>query len=612
MTTVAGTQASFCAVLTDEWRRSGVREAVVCPGSRSTPMAVALSRCAGIRVHVRLDERGAGFYAIGLALAYGGPVVVLTTSGTAAAELHAAVVEAHHSRLPLIVCTADRPPELQNVGAPQTIDQRHLYGAATRYFIDAGVPEEVGRPFWRSLASRLAAEATGGPAGCGPVHLNLPFREPLLGEAGALPPGRERGLPYHDVVAVEARVEGVGADSKELFARDRRGIVVVGGGCDAGAATELARRLAWPLVADPRSGARSCAGAGGGATVSPAGTGSDGVIGAADAVLRVAAFAEAAMPEVVVRAGEPWASRILAEWLSATAAAGAVHIGFDPQWGWRDPGREMSRIVRAPLDAGVVEALAPACEAASQSDWLGLWSEAESAAQEAIDEVIRGWGGVSEPGLARTLYGWAPAGSVVFASSSMPVRELEWFGRPRDGAPPVLSNRGANGIDGVISTILGLAAGMAADKQQLEAPVYGLVGDLAVLHDASALVRPARGAPPTAAVVVVADNRGGGIFSFLPQARELDGAEFEQLFGTPQDPPVADLVRGCGYEVSEVTESAEMVPALEHATAVSLRQETPVFVVARTDREANVEIHRVISEAVSNAVGASLADRRAR
>ena len=172
--------------------------AVVCPGSRSTPLAVALAAHPGMRVHVRLDERSAAFTALGMGLATGRPAVVLTTSGTAAVELHAAVVEADLARVPMIACTADRPPELRDVGAPQTIDQGHLYGRSVRWFTDPGVPDVVTRTSWRALASRALAESISGRSGPGPVHLNLPFREPLLGDPSAgegLPPGRGGGDP---------------------------------------------------------------------------------------------------------------------------------------------------------------------------------------------------------------------------------------------------------------------------------------------------------------------------------------------------------------------------------------------------------------------------------
>ena len=199
----ADVQAAFAATLVDEWVRCGVAHAVVCPGSRSTPLAVALAACPAVSVHVRLDERSAAFTALGIGRASGRPALILTTSGTAAAELHAAMVEADLGGAPLIACTADRPPERRDVGAPQTIDQTHLFGRSVRWFCDPGVPDRASRASWRSLAARSVAEATSGTGGPGPVHLNFPFREPLLGDPGAgggVSPGRPNGLPWHEVV----------------------------------------------------------------------------------------------------------------------------------------------------------------------------------------------------------------------------------------------------------------------------------------------------------------------------------------------------------------------------------------------------------------------------
>lgn len=264
--TQAEVQATFCATLVDEWCRAGVSEAVVCPGSRSTPLALALVR-SPLRVTVRLDERGAAFFALGLALSSRRPVVVLTTSGTAAAELHPAVAEASHAGVPLIVCTADRPPELQQVGAPQTMDQARLYGGSVRHFVDPGVAEFAARGTWRSLASRVVAEATA-PSGAGPVHLNLPFREPLVADPGELPPGRIAAKPFHSVGRRRLRpVEVSPLDPR------RRGVIVAGATRAAlpSAALELARRMGWPLFADPRSGLRTSA---------------PEVVAAADAILR--------------------------------------------------------------------------------------------------------------------------------------------------------------------------------------------------------------------------------------------------------------------------------------------------------------------------------------
>jgi 2-succinyl-5-enolpyruvyl-6-hydroxy-3-cyclohexene-1-carboxylate synthase len=563
----ADTAAAFCATLVDEWCRSGVRDAVVCPGSRSTPMALALVRHGGLRVSVRLDERGAGFFGVGLALASQRPTVVLTTSGTAAAELHAAVVEAHHAGVPLIVCTADRPPELSDVGAPQTIDQRHLFGRAVRWFADLGVPDEAARPAWRSFASRAVAEAERGPAGPGPVHLNLPFREPLMGRAGELPPPRPAGQPWHEVAEATTASGGLA----EHLRPGSRGLVIVGGRPSARPeeVAALAGELAWPVLADPRSGCR---------------TGEHGVVGAADALLRDEGFAGEMVPEVVLRLGDPWASKVLSGWLAMTAAAGAVHLAVDSSSSWKDPGRDVA-IWAGGLPRDGVHRQPPA------SPWLERWAAAETAAQAAIDGVLTGHQEATEPGVSRALYAAVPGDGSIVASSSMPVRDLEWFGRPRQSPPRVLSNRGANGIDGVVSTTLGVAASGAA-------AVFGLVGDLAVLHDASALVRPATGGPAMPAVIVVLDNCGGGIFNFLPQAGELGAAEFEQLFGTPQRPAVADLVRGCGYAVHEIAEAAELAPALADASREAAERGLPAFVVVATDRKANVAVHADIDAAV--------------
>ncbi|MGH9081714.1 MAG: 2-succinyl-5-enolpyruvyl-6-hydroxy-3-cyclohexene-1-carboxylic-acid synthase, partial [Acidimicrobiales bacterium] len=315
------TQATFAATLADEWVRSGVTDAVVCPGSRSAPLALALAERAELRVHVRLDERGAGFFALGLAMATGRPPVVCTTSGTAAAELHPAVVEAHYGRVPVIVCTADRPPELQGVGAPQTIDQRGLFGSAVRWSADPGVPVESTRRTWRALAARAVLEASAGPTGPGPVHLNLAFREPLLAEAGPLPAGGADGRPSVRVGTAPGTAPGTvpgtapgpaagtapgpggatGADAARTWHR-RRGVLVAGAGAGPPELVlALAEALGWPLLADPRSGCR---------TDHPA------VVGAADALLRSEAVGTALRPEVAVVLGSPWTSKALGAWLA--------------------------------------------------------------------------------------------------------------------------------------------------------------------------------------------------------------------------------------------------------------------------------------------------------
>src|SRR5688500_5550887 len=245
---VGAQQALLAATFVDEWVRAGVRDAVVAPGSRSTPLVLALAADGRVRLHVHLDERAAGFFAVGMGLASGRPAVVVTTSGTAAVELHPAIVEASQAGVPLLACTADRPPELQHVGAPQTVDQTHLFGRAVRWFADVGPAGGMPRDAWRSLAARAVVEA-----GRGPVHLNMAFCDPLVGVAGELPPGRPGGRPWHesapseDAGATVALPDGLAG---------RRGVVVAGAGCDAAAVLTLARTLGWPVLADPRSGCR--------------------------------------------------------------------------------------------------------------------------------------------------------------------------------------------------------------------------------------------------------------------------------------------------------------------------------------------------------------------
>jgi 2-succinyl-5-enolpyruvyl-6-hydroxy-3-cyclohexene-1-carboxylate synthase len=587
--------AGFAATLVDEWVRAGLTDAVIAPGSRSTPLAVALARENRMALHVRLDERSAAFFALGIGLATGRPAILLTTSGTAAIEVHAAVVEAHLSRVPMIVCTADRPPELHHVGAPQTVEQQGAFAGALRWAVEPGVPDEAASWSWRSLGSRLVAEAIAGPMGPGPVHANLAFREPLLAAPGELPLGRRNGRPWHRADAVRKVPEPASLDALVGLARpSARGLIVAGAGAGR---PEVVRRLAgalgWPVLADPRSGARV-----------PGEQGAP-TIAAADAMLRADGFGAGHVPEIVLRLGEPWASKVVSSWLASCTAAGAVQVLVDPHWAWRDPGREADIVMGADPDH-VMEALmlrAPDGDGPGRSawaappSWAAAWSEAELRAQGAIAGVLSRHSEATEPGVARGLFSWSPPGSTVVASSSMPVRDLEWFAAPRSDPPRVLANRGANGIDGVASTTLGVAAAAAGTG----GPVVGLLGDLAFLHDATALWRGRR-EPAQPAVFVVVENGGGGIFSFLPQSVELEEALFERLFGTPQRVDVADLARAAGCDTLEVHRAADLGVQLDAALAHASRR-GPAVVVVRTDRKANAALHAELEAEVALALG---------
>jgi 2-succinyl-5-enolpyruvyl-6-hydroxy-3-cyclohexene-1-carboxylate synthase len=530
--------ATFCATVVDEFARAGVTHAFVAPGSRSTPMATALAGEARIAVQVFHDERAAAFAALGSALASGRPAAVLTTSGTATAELHAAVVEAHQARVPMVVLTADRPPELRDVGAPQSIDQQHLFGRAVRWFVDAGVPDWSARHAWRSLAARAVLEATGAPSG--PVHLNLPFREPLVGAPVALPPGRRGRGPWHgrprSTVGGEVTVD-----------RGRRGLVVAGRGAYGLAAHVRATR--WPVLADPRAGI-------------------DGVTHA-DALLRVDELATELRPEIVVRVGEPPASRIVNEWLDGSGAEQVV-VGD----AWIDPSR------RAAAVAGSFSVKGDACS----PQWPRAWQRYDALAAAAIEVELAAMRPLTEPGIAREVVVSAPDQAHLVVASSMPVRDVEWY-VPRRTDVTVHANRGANGIDGVVSTAVGVASTGVATTV--------LVGDLAFLHDSSSLVALVRRRVDL--TIVVVDNDGGGIFSFLPQAAALEGGQFELLFGTPHGTDCALLARAHGLPAAEVTTPAQLVKALRPAAGTRV-------VVAKSDRAHNVDVHRRLNGAVAAAI----------
>jgi 2-succinyl-5-enolpyruvyl-6-hydroxy-3-cyclohexene-1-carboxylate synthase len=553
-------QATFCATLVDEWLRLGVTDAVVCAGSRSTPLALPLAD--RLRVHIRLDERSGGFFALGLALATGRPTVICVTSGTAAAELHPAVVEAHYARVPLIVCTADRPPELHHTGAPQSIEQIGLFAAATRWAYAPGVPAEGQEEIWRPLAVRAFEEAVHGANGPGPVHLNLEFREPLTGVAAPLPARQGPKV----VVPVSGRgiVPATGA-KLELEPLQGRGLIIAGGPwsqrADPARLRELADRLGWPVLADPLSGSRL-----------------EGAIAAADAIVRT----EPPPPECIVMLGAPWLSRALGTFVSAAARAGARIIVVDPSRQWADPLRVATEFHQCGAGEWLDSAIATALP--SDPEWLHSWRERESRAQAAIAGVLGA--DLSEPLVARVVHRYAAeTGATLVVAASMPIRDLEWYAGAHPRAPRVLSNRGVNGIDGVVSTALGVAQSGSGQS----ARTIALLGDLTFLHDVSGLVN----LPEIPCTFVVLDNGGGGIFSFLPQATSVEPAMFEQLFGTPPTSDISAVARGFGLTVHEVTALSQLELALAAPAP------TPSLVrVMVPGRPQNVALHDAINEAV--------------
>ena len=549
--TAADTQATFCATLVDEWVRRGVRHAVVAPGSRSTPMAVALATRDDLDVHVVHDERAAAFVALGLGLD-GDPAVLLCTSGTAAANFHPAVVEAGLSDVPMIVVTADRPPELRDVGAAQTIDQTGLFGRSVRWFHDPGVADDTAAPSWRSLARRVHQASADGP-----VHLNLPFREPLLGTAGELP----AALP---VVRVRPGAAAPGlslhGDGGPNPLESERGVILAGGrsGVRPDEVAALAAATGWPVLADPLSGCRNL----------------EAAVTAFDALLRHERFAAEHRPDVIVRLGRPAASKALGTWVASSGAT-LIQIGGP---GVIDPDHRVAVV----LPASAVASLAEQADAFERSgDWTGSWVSASQRAERSIEKFLDDVDSLSEPAVARVVAESLPDDGRLVVASSMPVRDLEWFGGPSAIAH---SNRGANGIDGVVSTALGLALH--------DRPVVVLVGDIAFLHDGGALTALAQRRRDLRIVVV--DNDGGGIFSFLPQASALAGERFEQLFGTPHGTDVVAVARAHGLD-------AETVSATD-ALRERLGRSGPTVTRVPTDRAANVAIHAALNAAIADAL----------
>jgi 2-succinyl-5-enolpyruvyl-6-hydroxy-3-cyclohexene-1-carboxylate synthase len=566
-------QATWAATLVDEWCRAGVTDAVVAPGSRSTPLTVALARHGRLRVHVILDERSAGFVALGLGVATGHPAVVLTTSGTAAVELHPAVVEAHQALVPMLACTADRPPELHDVGAAQTVDQRHLFGDAVRWYAEPGVAGADAASTWRSIAARAVAEATGPRPG--PVHLNLAFREPLLGEPGPLAQPRADGAAWHRLAATTT-----GLADRELLSvvgllAGRRVLVVAGADAgDPSAVHALARVGGWPVVADPRGGARL-----------PRPT----TVAHADALLRHGGFADSHRPDAVLRFGAPPASKVVGQWL---AGLDAPQVMVAPPGVWWDADRTAGLVVAADGNAVCKQLTLALGDHPAPRRWLEEWQQADELADNALDAALARQPSPTEPFVARQVVASLPDGAALVVSSSMPIRDVEWYAAPRAGLD-VYANRGANGIDGVVST----AVGVALARRDRQTPLTAaLVGDIAFLHDTNALLG-LRHRDVDLAVVVV-DNNGGGIFSFLPQAGALAPDQFELLFGTPHGVKPEAIAAAHGVEAVTVDDAGGLAPALARVAEAG----GVWLVVVRTDRATNVAVHDALHAAVSRAL----------
>jgi len=559
---------AFGVTFADELIRCGLREVVLAPGSRSTPPAMAFYEAASrqrARLHVRLDERSASFTALGLAKASRRPVAVLCTSGTAAANFHPAVIEADQSGVPLIVLTADRPPELRGIGANQVIDQIKLYGSAVRWFCEAGLPEA--RPgavgYWRSLACQAWAHAAGAAGGLpGPVHLNLPFREPLVPgggddwlEGAESLDGRPDGQPWTRFPDRDAT-----RDALELPWTER-GVVVCGDGdYDAQALVELAGQAGWPVLAEPSSGARH----------------GPGALSAYQYLLATPEFVRAHQPDLIVSAGRPGLSRAQIAFLGNGTARRHVVVAQGPGR-WADPQRAATDVAPAVRLTGVPGGTG------SPEGWLDRWRRADEAARRAVDAVLDEDENLTEPRLARDLASALPEGALLWCGSSQPVRDID-LGLPPRADLLVLASRGTSGIDGTTSSAIGAALAHGG-------PAFALIGDLTFLHDAPGLALGPDEPRPDLCLVVV-NNDGGGIFSALEQA--AFPGPFERLFGTPHGAGLHHLAAAFGLPYQRLELPGDLTKALQ---GTGLR-----MVEAQTSRAAGAKLRARLRAAAAAAI----------
>jgi len=592
---------AYVGAFVDELQRAGVGNVVICPGSRSTPLAIAFAAQPGIRIWMQVDERSAAYFGLGMAKQLRQPVALLCTSGTAAANFMPAVVEAKLTHVPLLVVTADRPHELRDTGAPQSIDQNRLYGTYVKWFVEVALPEatDTALRYIRTIAVRAAATAQAIPAG--PVHLNFPFREPLTPEpipGQSLPPvaqrdpvawqGRPDNAPYTEVH--EAPLSAPAAATMEYLAARARGVrhglIIVGPNDDPTLIEpieRLARCLGYPILADPLSQLR-CGGHDRGM-----------VLSCYDAFLRVDSYIESARPELILRFGAMPTSKSLLLYLKRYSSCPLVII--DGHGGWEEPTQLASEIIHANptlfcqslltvLDQhnkrGEIQLSAP-------QEWLTTWQDADKVTQQTLQHTIHDFNELFEGRVFTELARLLPDGTTLYTGNSMPVRDLDTFFWCSEHRIRLMGNRGANGIDGVVSSALGASA--AAGQHE---PTVLVLGDLSFFHDLNGLL--AARLHQLQLTIVLINNDGGGIFSFLPQAAYPE--HFEQLFGTPTELDFRLAVQMYGGQFQKIDTWAQFHEAVSRGLNTS-----GIYVIeVSTERANNVIMHRQLWQRVGDAL----------
>ncbi len=575
--TAPNASTALARTVVDELVRCGLRDVVVGAGSRSTALTLACHADERVRTHVCIDERSAAFVALGIARATRRAAAVVTTSGSAVANLHPAVVEANHARVPLLLLTADRPPELRDTGANQTVDQVKAFGDDVRWFVELGVPQDVrgANAHWRSTASQAWARAVGHAGDPGPVHATLAFREPTVpasddGRTSTTPftgplDGRADGAPWTRVRRPVQRDEAGARLLAERLRGAERPLLLVGSADLVPApVTQLARAAEMPMLAEPLSNCRR------------------GRSGLAHGSLLVAAGLLPA-PDLVVRVGRPGLSRAVEQWLGPDVP----QVLVDAHGGFLDPARAVAEVVVAdpePFCAVAAADLRERPRAAGPDGWLAEAKALDGRVADLLDERFAD-DVPTGPSVARRLVAELPRDAALVVGSSAPIRDVDAHAPLREDLWMV-GNRGASGIDGFTSTALGIALRHAG-------PTFALCGDLSFLHDQGGwLLRPDPGDPQPDLVLVVVDNDGGGLFHHLPVA-EHDG--FERLFGTPHGLDLGAIAAAHGVGVHAPTSLDGLAEALAAAHAAGGRQ----LVHVRTDRAVEAEQRRAIAKDVA-------------
>ncbi|WHX39730.1 2-succinyl-5-enolpyruvyl-6-hydroxy-3-cyclohexene-1-carboxylic-acid synthase [Mesobacillus sp. AQ2] len=570
---------AYIAAFVAELSKTGVRDVVISPGSRSTPMALVMAEHPELRTHILVDERSASFFALGIAKATRKPVALLCTSGTAAANYYPAVIEASISRVPLIVLTADRPHELRDVGAPQAIDQIHLYGKNVKWFVEMAPPQKTEDMirYARTVCGRAAATASSYPQG--PVHLNFPFKEPLIPKLD----GNLFELPERVGGYVEIQTGRISL-SDEMFERIAEDLasfkngIIVCGQIDSSDFAErviaLADSLKFPIIADPLSQLRSGE--------------HDGrhVVDTYDAFLRNEDAKEALKPDVIIRFGAMPVSKALTIFIKENRNARQFVI--DSGAGWREPTMSASDMFYCD-EALFCEKISSAVDHVDESSYLDKWLALNDTAKQQLMGISK-VEEMSEGKLFHLLAEMLPEGATLFVGNSMPIRDLDSFFLLNDKNIKVMANRGANGIDGIVSTALGVAS--------VSQPCYLVLGDLTLYHDLNGLL--ASKLYNIDINILLINNNGGGIFSFLPQANEPK--HFEMLFGTPLDLDFSHVV-------AMYKGKYDLIKDWEHFSETfteNQRAEGLKVMEIRTARDSNMMEHRNLWKSVSREITALL------